>query len=675
VNRLANATSPYLLQHAENPVDWYPWADEAFEAARTRDVPVFLSVGYAACHWCHVMERESFEDPGTAAFLNEHFVAIKVDREERPDVDTIYMDAVQAMTGSGGWPMSVFCTPDGRPFYAGTYFPDTPRHGLPSFRQLLEGIADLWTSRRADAEEQSARFTDAISRATATGAGAAIADDAIAERAFVALERSADRTWGGFGGAPKFPQPMVLTWLLRQHLHGRDGALDVATITLDRMAAGGMHDQVGGGFARYSTDARWHVPHFEKMLTDNALLLQLYTNAWLVTRTPRYRSVAIRTAEYLLDVLRRPEGGFASSQDADTDAVEGATYVWAWEELVGLVGAEVADAFGAKPEGNWEGTNVLWFPEDVERVAERHGADIATFTAAVDAAREPLRERRRHREQPGIDDKVVAGWNGLAIGALAIAGRVLGMPAFVEAAAACATFVWTSMRDERGQLVRAWRDAAGGYAFLDDYALLADGMLTLFETTGDADWFERAATLVDTIQQRFTDPSGGFFLTPDDGEALITRPKDVIDTATPSGTSAAAHVLLRIARYRGEDATEQVARDTLAPILASAATHPAAFGHALCVADMLNSPPLEIAIIGDRTAAETHTLTDVIFADRYLPNAVVALRDPADEGSARVPLLNGRQTLAGAPTAYVCERFACQMPTSNPEVLVRQLPS
>ena len=670
MNRLTSATSPYLLQHAGNPVDWYPWADEAFESARSRDVPIFLSVGYAACHWCHVMERESFEDPETAAFLNEHFVAIKVDREERPDVDSIYMDAVQAMTGSGGWPMSVFCTPDGRPFYAGTYFPDTPRHGMPSFRQVLEGIADVWASRRDDAEEQSTRITDAISRAAATGVGVGVADDTTADRAFAALDRSADRAWGGFGAAPKFPQPMVLTWLLRQHLRGRDGALELATVTLDRMAAGGMHDQVGGGFARYSIDAYWHVPHFEKMLTDNALLLQLYTNAWLVTRTPRYREVAIRTAEYLLNVLRRPEGGFASSQDADTDGVEGATYVWGWDELVDLVDAEVAEAFGARPQGNWEGTNVLWFPEEVGRVAERHGADVATFAAAVDAAREPLRERRSQRLQPAIDDKVITGWNGLAIGALAIAGRAFGMPLFIEAAEACATFVWTSMRDGRGQLVRSWRGSAGGPAFLDDHALLALGLLSLYETTGDADWFERAGMLVDTIRHRFDDPSGGFFLTPDDGEALITRPKDVIDTATPSGTSAATDALVRMARYTGEDAREEAARAALAPIFASAATHPTAFGHALCVADMLASPALEIAIVGG-TNGGTSALTDVVFKDRYLPNAVIALGVGA--GDERIPLLADRGLLDGAATAYVCERFSCRAPTTDPRILAEQL--
>ncbi len=672
-NRLAAATSPYLLQHAHNPVDWFPWGDEAFARARSRDLPIFLSVGYAACHWCHVMERESFEDADTAAFMNDRFVSIKVDREERPDVDTIYMDAVQAMTGSGGWPMSVFLTPAGRPFYAGTYFPDTARHGMPSFRQVLEAIAEAWSQRRAEVEAQGAEIADAIARVAASTTPDTVPaiDDALTDGAFAALLSSFDHTWGGFGPAPKFPQPMVLTWLLRQHVRGKSGALEMATRTLDRMASGGIHDQVGGGFARYSTDARWHVPHFEKMLTDNALLLQLYTNAWLVTRTPRYRTVAIRTAEYLLEVLRLPGGGFASSQDADTEGVEGATYVWRWDELVDLVGTDVADAFGAGPEGNWEGMNVLWFPEDVERVAARHGADIATFVSAVDAAREPLREQRSRRPQPAIDDKVIAGWNGLAIGALAIAGRAFGIASLIEAAEACAAFVWTSMRDDQGQLVRAWRGSAGGRAFLDDHGLLALGLLILYETTGDADWFERARTLVDTIQQRFADPSGGFFLTPDDGEALITRPKDVIDTATPSGTSAAADALVRIARYESDDAREEAARTALAPTLGSAATHPTAFGHALCVADMLASPALEIAILGERTDRGTSALTNVVFKDRYLPNAVIALGVGA--GDEQIPLLADRGLLNGAATAYVCERFTCKVPTADPKILTEQL--
>ena len=366
-NRLSTETSPYLLQHSGNPVDWYPWGEEAFARARAEGKPIFLSVGYAACHWCHVMERESFEDADTAAMLNAAFVSIKVDREERPDVDAIYMDAVQALTGAGGWPMSVFLTPDGKPFYAGTYFPDEPRHGMPSFRQVLGGIADAWADRREEVALQGDQVAAAVTRAAGGAAAPSPVEADLADAAFAALERSFDPTWGGFGGAPKFPQPMVLEWLLRQHVRGRAEALHMARVTLDRMAAGGIHDQVGGGFARYSTDARWHVPHFEKMLSDNAQLLQVYTHTWLVTHDDRDREVAIRTADYLLREMQQPEGGFSTSQDADSEGVEGKFFVWDWASLTAAVGEPVAEAFGAEPRGNWEGTNVLWCPSRCPR--------------------------------------------------------------------------------------------------------------------------------------------------------------------------------------------------------------------------------------------------------------------------------------------------------------------
>jgi uncharacterized protein len=676
-NRLADATSPYLLQHAHNPVDWFPWGDEAFARARSRDLPIFLSVGYAACHWCHVMERESFEDAETAAFMNDRFVSIKVDREERPDVDTIYMDAVQAMTGSGGWPMSIFLTPAGRPFYAGTYFPDTARHGMPSFRQVLEAIAEAWSQRRAEVEAQGAEIADAIARVAASTPPDTVPaiDDALTHRAFAALSSSFDHTWGGFGPAPKFPQPMVLTWLLRQHLRGKSGALEMTTRTLDRMASGGIHDQVGGGFARYSTDARWHVPHFEKMLTDNALLLELYTRAWLVTRSERYRTVALRTADYLLETLQRPEGGFASSQDADTGGVEGQTYVWDRSELLQMVADPVADAFGARPEGNWEGTNVLWLPDTLDTVAARHRVDPSTLAQAIDDGRKVLLERRRQRAQPAIDDKVVAAWNGLAIGALAIAGRAFKIQRYLDAATASATFVWSSMRDAEGRLARSWRGTSSGPGFLDDHALLALGLLTLFETTGDHRWFDHARSLIEVIGRLFVDPTGGFHLTGADADTLITRPKDLLDTATPSGTSAAADALVRFARYVGDPSAEDTARAALAPALAGAGTHPSAFGHALCVADMLIGPAMEIAIVGDPDTDETEALSDVIFRERYLPNAVAALSSGKDASTDEVPLLVGRTQVGGAPTAYVCERFVCRAPTTDANVLAELVAS
>ena len=670
-NRLASSTSPYLLQHAENPVDWFPWGAEAFRHARDRDVPIFLSVGYAACHWCHVMERESFEDSETAALLNERFVAIKVDREERPDVDAIYMDAVQAMTGSGGWPMSVFLTPDLRPFYAGTYFPDRQRHGLPSFREVLEGIAEAWQTRRDDVEAQGGSVTDAITRATRLPSARDSIDDRLADAALATLASHFDSAWGGFGPAPKFPQPMVLEWLLRQSVRGETGALEMATGTLDRMAAGGIHDQVGGGFARYSIDNRWHVPHFEKMLSDNAQMLQRYTEAWLVTRQDRYRDVASRTAGYLIRELRQPDGGFASSQDADSEGVEGRYYVWSHEDVVGLVGDAVADALGALPEGNWEGTNVLWLPRPIPEVAAHHGLDPDVLAAEVVSARAILLDARDVRKKPATDDKVIAAWNGLTIRALAIAGRAFGEPSLVEAANEAATFVWGAMGGADGLLRRSWRSGVATVpAFLDDHALLGLGLLTLYETTGKQEWFTRAAALADAIFDRFQDPDGGFFLTPSDADPLIVRPTDVMDTATPSATSATSELLVRLARYTGTWEFEDRARVAIEPIVAQARAHPTGFGHALNVADLLLGPMREIAIVGDPGAAATTSLTDEIFAERYLPNAVTAI---GQGDGTTVPLLAGREPVDGEPTAYLCERFACRLPTSDAAVLAEQL--
>ena len=464
-NRLAGASSPYLLQHAHNPVDWYPWGEEAFARASTEDRPVFLSVGYAACHWCHVMERESFEDEETARLLNDRFVAIKVDREERPDVDRIYMDAVQAMTGSGGWPMSVFLTPDGKPFYAGTYLPDQPRHGLPSFRQVLEGIADAWATRRDEVEVQSGRVIESIRRVGALEASEEPLTGAVAEEAFQTLRHSFDPRWGGFGGAPKFPQPMTVEYVLRQAIRDVPDALEMVVLTLDRMAGGGMFDQVGGGFARYSTDGAWMVPHFEKMLYDNAQLALLYARAWLVTRNDGCREISSRTLEYLLREMRHPEGGFFSSQDADSEGVEGKFFVWSWEELVSLVGEDAAEAFGATRAGNWDGTNVLRAP---------------IGDGNWDEARSRLFDAREGRVGPALDDKILTAWNALAIRAFAEAGRIFDAPTYVEAAVRCANFVWSHLRDE-GRVLRSWRDGVAGVrGFADDHALLAGAFLTLY---------------------------------------------------------------------------------------------------------------------------------------------------------------------------------------------------
>ena len=667
-DRLASETSPYLLQHAGNPVDWYPWGDEAFARARADDKPIFLSVGYAACHWCHVMERESFEDDDTAAMLNAGFVSIKVDREERPDVDAIYMDAVQALTGAGGWPMSVFLTPDGKPFYAGTYFPDEPRHGMPSFRQVLSGIAEAWAARRGDVELQGDQVASAISRTAGGTAAPSSVDAGLADAAFASLRRIFDPTWGGFGGAPKFPQPLVLEWLLRQHVRGQAGALDMARVTLDRMADGGIHDQVGGGFARYSTDARWHVPHFEKMLSDNAQLLQLYTNAWLVTGEERYRAVAIRTADYLLREMQQPEGGFSTSQDADSEGVEGKFFVWDWDELVDVVGEPLARTLGAVPEGNWDGVNVLWTPTRLEEIDDR------SSRGELDAARASLFAVREHRVHPATDDKVIAGWNGLAIRALAVAGRALGERSWVEAATDAASFVWSTMVED-GRLLRSWRAGRARVpAFLDDHALLGLGVLTLFETTGEIIWYERALALGATIRERFVDPvAGGFFLSADDADPLFVRPKELLDTGVPSGNASAAELLVRLGLYAGERELEDSAARAIGLVVEPARQHPTAFGQALAVADMLVGPTTEIAIVGAPGARRDELVHEVV--RRYLPNTVLAVGGPNEGGMGAVPLLANRSQIGGVATAYVCERFVCHAPVTTPPDLRLQLGS
>ncbi|MGH2685049.1 MAG: thioredoxin domain-containing protein, partial [Actinomycetota bacterium] len=483
-NRLAKATSPYLLQHADNPVDWYEWGDEAFERARREDRPILLSVGYAACHWCHVMERESFENEDIARLMNERFVSVKVDREERPDVDSIYMDAVQAMSGHGGWPMTVFLTPDGQPFFAGTYFPPEDRHGMPGFPKVLEAVSDAWRDRREDAVTQGQRVIDAIGRSPSASKDPL--DESILRGAFDGLERAFDPEFGGLGPAPKFPQPMTLELLLRMHVRGWDGALEMVTTTLDHMAAGGIYDQLGGGFHRYSTDPVWLVPHFEKMLYDNAQLARLYTHALQVTGNHAYELVARNTLDYLLREMRHPDGGFFSAQDADSEGVEGKFFVWSWDELVAEAGEEAATALGATPDGNWEGTNIPWRPYPDRAIDE--------------PTRERLLEIRERRVKPSTDDKVLASWNGLAISAFAVAGRVLGESRYVDAAVGAADFVVTALRRDDGRLLRAWREGrTSGPAFLDDHALMAAACLDLYETTFEVRWFEEARSLADDM--------------------------------------------------------------------------------------------------------------------------------------------------------------------------------
>jgi uncharacterized protein len=677
-NRLAHETSPYLLQHASNPVDWFPWGEEALEKARAEDKPIFLSIGYAACHWCHVMERESFEDEATAELLDRHFVSIKVDREERPDLDGIYMDAVQAMNrGQGGWPMSVFLTPSGRPFFAGTYFPSEPRHGMPSFTQVVHGIAEAWRDRRDEVESQGSKVTEAIGATARLDPSAEPPDETVAAEAYETLRASFDRRWGGFGGAPKFPQPMTLEFCLRLAVRGVPDALDMVTITLDRMADGGIHDQLGGGFARYATDAEWHVPHFEKMLYDNAQLAQLYTRAWLVTRDDRYREVATGVLEYLFREMQHPEGAFFSSQDADSEGVEGRFFTWDWSDLVERTSEGVAMAFGASPAGNWEGSNVLWHPVPTGAVAAELGMGAEELGTELAEARAALFLAREERVRPATDDKILTAWNALAIRALAEAGRAFDERSYVDAAERCAAFIWRHLRDERGRLLRSWRHGkAGGLGFADDHALLCLGLLTLYQTTGEPTWFERAREVAEELLRLFTDQDrGGFFQTGADARELVVRPKELYDNAVPSGNSAAAEALLRLSMFTGDPRYEEAALASLELVRDVLPRAPSGFGHALCALDLWLGPAYEVAIVGAPDDPATVSLLDEVQRASYLPNIVLAQAAPEELERAAdvVALLRDRSQVDGRPAAFVCERFACRVPVTSPEELRGQL--
>ncbi len=676
MNRLAKERSPYLLQHADNPVDWYPWGPDALEKARRLDKPILLSIGYAACHWCHVMERESFADDETATLMNEHFVSIKVDREERPDIDSVYMDAVQTMTGRGGWPLTAFLTPEGKPFYAGTYFPREPQPGMPAFRQVLAGIAAAWRDRRDEVLAQGAQVVDSIARAGRAAASRDPLSEEVTREAFFNLRRAFDERWGGFGAAPKFPQPMTLEFCLRHAIRGVPDALTIVTTTLDGMANGGMHDHLGGGFARYSTDERWHVPHFEKMLYDNAQLARLYARAWQVTGEDRYRRVATATLDYLLREMRHAEGGFFSSQDADSEGVEGKFFTWSWDELVSISGPAVATAWGATPDGNWEGTNVLWSPLPLAGIAAEQGMAEEELEAAIERARARLFEHREDRVRPSTDDKVLTAWNAMAVSAFAEAGRAFGAQCYVDTAVRCAEFLLAHLRDGRGRLLRSWRDgAAGGPGYCDDYALLAEACIVLFQTTFELRWFEAGRDLADEMVRLFVDDEhGGFFTTGSDQETLVVRPKDLYDNAVPSGNSVAADVLQRLALLTGEVGYERAGVSALRLVRDAMAQAPTGFGQALSALDLYLGPSKEVAIVGDPAANATRALAAEVNSARYLPNAVLAVSAPEDERAARaVALLQDRPARDGAPTAYVCERFVCQVPVTDPRALVEQL--
>ena len=636
MNRLAQETSPYLLQHADNPVDWYPWSEEAFERARAKDLPVLLSVGYAACHWCHVMEHESFEDEETARLMNERFVPVKVDREERPDVDGLYMDAVVAMTGHGGWPMTVFLTPDGRPFYGGTYFPPEPRHGMPSFSQVLEAVSEAYRSRRGDLEQQADVLVDAIRQASERAPSTEPLTSGLLSGVVPALRRVFDPREGGFGPAPKFPAASTIDLLLRLHAGtGDEEALSMARLTLDRMAAGGMCDLLGGGFHRYSVDARWLVPHFEKMLYDNALLASAYLHAWLVTGEERYRRVTTETLDYVLRELRLPEGGLASAQDADTDGVEGLTFTWTEEEIAAVLGER--------------------HPEWLQPF--EHGRFVLRGEIP-DEARARLLAARETRPQPLRDDKALAAWNGLALAALAEAGSRLGRDDYLEAAVAVAEFLLGPLSDGQGLLLRSYRAGEARIpAYLEDYANVANGLVELSWATGDLRWLEEARRLAGLLVERFADLSrGGFYVDPADGDGLVARRKEFDDHPTPAGNSMAAFVLLRLARIYGDAELERRAVGVFRlahPLMERA---PAAVSHLLCALDLHFSDPQEIAVVGPSEELRLAALAG------YRPNTVFAFSpEPTDA----LPLLAGKGLVDGSAAAYVCDRFACQRPVTT----------
>jgi uncharacterized protein YyaL (SSP411 family) len=652
-NRLAAETSPYLLQHKDNPVDWYAWGEEALARARDQQRPLLVSIGYSACHWCHVMERESFEDAQIAELMNERFVCIKVDREERPDIDALCMEACQTMTGHGGWPLNAFLTPEQAPFYTGTYFPPEPRHGMPSWRMVLLAVAEAWDERRAQVCEQAARLVQSLGATARLAPSAEPIQAAQLDQAVSALRGTYDRAHGGWGGAPKFPPASTIELLLAR------GEREMSLATLQAMARGGIYDQVGGGFSRYAVDASWTVPHFEKMLYDNALLARAYLHGWQVSGQERLRAVCCETLDWALRELRGPEGGFCSALDADSEGVEGKFYVWSLAELRdALEDPELADQaiayFGASEWGNFErGLNVLEGrgPEpEPDRLAE---------------IRRRLLDARSQRARPGLDDKRITSWNALMISALAEAGAVLEHEPYLHAAARCAAFVLDELRDRDGRLLRTWKDGRGRLgAYLEDHAFLLQALIALYEATFDPRWYREATALGDTMIDRFSDPErGGFFTTPADHERLVARRKDLEDAPIPAGSSAAALGLLRLALLSGEGAYERHAVGVLRLAFALAVRHPGAFAHLLQAADLYLAPAREVAIVGP----DPEPLLRVV-RSRLRPHIVLA--GGADDG---VPLLAGREPVHGGAAAYVCERFACQAPVTEPEQLAALL--
>ena len=679
-NRLINETSPYLLQHVHNPVDWYPWNEQALERAKREDKPILLSIGYSACHWCHVMAHESFEDEAIAKLMNDNFINIKVDREERPDLDTIYMNAVQMMTGHGGWPMTMFLTPDGRPFYGGTYFPPADRHNLPGFPRLLIALSEAWRDRRDEIEQSANGLTGELRRLDLVSAQTGESSDlgtAALEQATKDLLQRFDREHGGFGRAPKFPPSMTLSFLLRQfHRTRNPELLHVVEVTLEKMARGGMYDQLGGGFHRYSVDEHWLVPHFEKMLYDNALLARIYTDAFLVTGNAFYQTIATETLDYVRREMTDASGGFYSSQDADSEGEEGKFFVWTPAEVEALLGAEQARLFNryfdVTAHGNFEESNILHIDVAADAMARLLSVTPEAMNEAITSGKRVLLEAREGRIKPHRDEKMLTAWNGLMLRAFAESARALRREDYLQIAINNAEFLVQHMLRD-GRLLRTHKEGASKLnGYLEDYAYVADGMLALYEATFDGKWFAIARQLVETMIDQFWDEEGGgFYFTSADHEQLVTRSKDFYDNATPAGNSVAADLLLRLSLLTGEDRYRQISERILRLMQPMALRAPSGFGHLLGALDLALSAPLEIAIIGNRD--ESRRVIDAIW-QRYLPNKVVAFATGPDDAAAQtIKLLAGRTSIGGRPTVYVCRNFTCEMPITERAVLIKRL--
>lgn len=675
-NQLAQESSPYLLQHKDNPVDWYPWGPEALERARREDRPIFLSIGYSACHWCHVMEHESFENPEIARMLNDAFVCIKVDREERPDLDQIYMNAVQLMTGHGGWPMSVFLTPDLKPFFGGTYWPPRARLGMPGFDQVIQAVEEAWRDRRQQAEAGAEQLTEQIQRISGSPDQQGELSLELLDTAVDALERVFDRTHGGFGRAPKFPHPMDLQVLLRVwHRRQEADLLDMVRLTLDRMARGGIYDHLGGGFARYSVDARWLVPHFEKMLYDNALLSLAYLEGYLATGNAFYAQVVRETLDYVLRDMTDPEGSFYSTEDADSEGEEGKFYVWTPAEIVSELGTERAEVFcrvyDVTEAGNFEGRNILNMPRTLEQNARLLGIDQDELARQLAEDRQRLFAARAQRVHPGKDDKVLVAWNGLMIDAMAQAAQVLDEPRYAAAAQAAADFIHNHLRRDDDRLLHTWRHGVAKLdAYLDDYAAMVNAFVSVYEASFDEVYLERAMALADQMLPLFAAPQGGFYYTAADHETLITRTIDLQDSSVPSGNALAATGLLRLGKLTGRADYLEAAVATLQVSAQLMEDAPAAAGQMLLALDRHLGPTPEIVILGDVTQGDTRTVVQELFR-RFIPNKVVAARAAnAESIPALQPLFEGKAPSGGEPTIFLCENFACQAPISGKEAIL-----